>query len=517
MAKIANVFGRLEAFSFSVFLYVIGYIQMAASNNVKAFASPQIFYSAGNTGLQILQQIFIADTSDLLNRALFSSLPDLPFLVTVWVGPPIANSLLAHASWRWGYGIWTIVLPVAFLPLALSLFLNIRKASKLHLLPPSPFANRPLRTTLKDLWHSLDIFGLLLLSAAISLILITLTFAATAHSGWHNASIIAMLVIGCLCLPSFIIWESLPKLSPYPFLSLRLLTNRTVLAGCAIGFFYFAVFYTSIQPYFSSYLQVVHAQSVTSAGHIVNTFSFTSTLAAIATSLAIKYSRHYKFFITAGACIYLLGIGLMIRYRTQSSSIPQTIGSQICVGVGGGMLNVPAQLGVQASVPHTDVAAATAIYLTVVEIGGAVGGAVAGAVWSANLLPKLQTYLPEASKGDAALIFGNLTIAKGFAEGSAERAVVVRGYQETMDLLLVVAVCLCVPLLPLSLGLRDYRLDRVDQRVRGRVIGRVAEVEGGDGGGEVEEEGRGAEEEGGDRDVGEARGWREWWRRRVDN
>ena len=84
MAKIANVFGRLEAFSISVFLYVVGYIQMAGSNNVKTFASAQIFYSAGNTGLQILQQIFIADTSDLLNRALFSSLPDVPFLITVW-------------------------------------------------------------------------------------------------------------------------------------------------------------------------------------------------------------------------------------------------------------------------------------------------------------------------------------------------------------------------------------------------------------------------------------------------
>ncbi len=86
MAKIANVFGRLEAFSFSVFLYVIGYIQMAGSNNVKTFASAQIFYAAGSTGLQILQQIFIADTSDLLNRALFSSLPDIPFLITVWAG-----------------------------------------------------------------------------------------------------------------------------------------------------------------------------------------------------------------------------------------------------------------------------------------------------------------------------------------------------------------------------------------------------------------------------------------------
>jgi len=56
MVKIANVFGRLEAFSFSILLYVVGYIQMAGSNNVKTFASAQIFYSAGFTGLQILNK-----------------------------------------------------------------------------------------------------------------------------------------------------------------------------------------------------------------------------------------------------------------------------------------------------------------------------------------------------------------------------------------------------------------------------------------------------------------------------
>ncbi len=139
MAKIANVFGRLEAFSFSVFLYIIGYIQMAGSNNVKTFASAQILYAAGSTGLQILQQIFIADTSDLLNRALFSSLPDIPFLITVWVGPPIAQSILGRTTWRWGYGIWTIVLPISFMPLALALFLNRRKAARLGILPRSPF------------------------------------------------------------------------------------------------------------------------------------------------------------------------------------------------------------------------------------------------------------------------------------------------------------------------------------------------------------------------------------------
>ena len=471
MAKIANVFGRLEGFSISILLYIIGYIQMAGSNNVQTFASAQIFYSAGNTGLQILQQIFIADTSDLLNRALFSSLPDLPFLVTVWVGPPIANSILAHATWRWGYGIWTIVLPVAFLPLALSLFLNARKAAKLGLLPQSPWKGKPVTTLAKSIWFELDVMGLLLLSAAISLILIPCTLAATAKGGWNNASIIAMLVVGFISLLVFPLWESQPRLARYPFLSLSLLRNRTVVTGCGIGFFYFAVFYTSIQPYFSSYLQVVHSFSVTAAGHVTQTFSFTSTIASIVVGLMIKYTRHYKYFITAGASIYLLGVGLMIRYRVQSSSLAQIVGTQIAVGIGGGMVNVPAQLGVQASVSHSDVAAATAIFLTSVEIGGAVGSAISGVIWTGNLLQKLKQYLPPAAQGNASMIYGNLTIARSYLDGSPERIAIDRAYQETMDTLLIVAACLCVPVLLLSFLMRNYRLDHQDQRVKGTVIG----------------------------------------------
>lgn len=472
MAKIANVFGRLESFTLSVTLYVLGYIQQAGSNNVRAFASAQIFYSAGSQGLQILVQIFIADTSDLLNRALFSSLPDVPFLWNVWAGPPLANSLLDHVSWRWGYGIWAIVLPAAFVPLAVSLFLSARKAKKLNLLPPPVWRGQSVASALKNMWFQLDVMGLLLLAAAVSLILIPLTLAAKATGKWHNGSIIAMLVVGCVCLVIFPLWESSSRLAPYPFLSLRLLRNRTVLVGCIIGFFYFAVFYTSIQPYFSSYLQVVHSQSVTAAGHVTLTFSFTSTVSSIVVSLFIKFTRHYKYYITAGACIYLLGVGLMMRYRTEGSTIAQIVGTQICIGIGAGMINVPAQLGVQASASHADVAAVTAIFLTIVEIGGAVGSAISGAIWTGNLLPKLEQYLPPASTGDAAAIFGNLTLATSFPSGSAERLAVNRSYQETMNLLLIVAVCLSAPILPLSLLMRNIRLDAVDQKVKGVVVGK---------------------------------------------
>lgn len=239
MAKFANVFGRLEAFSFSVTLCVLGYVQQAASSSVQAFASAQVIYSAGATGLRILQQIFIADTSNLLNRALLSNLPDLPFLVTVWIGAPLASSVLSHATWRWGYGIWAIVLPVAFLPLGVALFLNSNKVARLGLAPPSVFKGQSFVVRAKQVWYELDVLGLLLLSAAISLILIPLTLAATAKHGWQNHSIIAMIVIGCVFLVVFPFWESSKKFAPRPFLSLRFLTDRTVLAGCMIGFFYF--------------------------------------------------------------------------------------------------------------------------------------------------------------------------------------------------------------------------------------------------------------------------------------
>lgn len=216
---------------------------------------------------------------------------------------------------------------------------------------------------------------------------------------------------------------------------------------------------------------MVQGDSTTAAGHITQTFSFTSTVSSIVISLVIKYSGHYKYYITAGAAIYLLGIGLMIRYRVEGSSTSQIVGTQIALGIGGGMVNVPAQLGIQASVSHGDVAAATAIFLAIVEIGGAVGQAISGAVWTANIPKKLAQYLPPAAQADAAKIFGDLTVAAGYPARSPERIAINRSYQETMNILLIIAACLCAPLMPLSLLMRNYRLRGMDQKVRGNVIG----------------------------------------------
>lgn len=238
MSKIADVFGRFEAFSLSVFIYVIGYIQQSASDSVQTYAAAQIFYAAGSTGLQILIQIFVADTSDLLNRAFCSALPDVPFLATVWIGPQLAEAILANLSWRWGYGIWAVVLPLAFMPLALALFINQRKAAKRGILPESPFAGQSSSEIARTLWYELDVFGLLLLCAAFSLILIPLTLASGA--GWGNGALVAMLAIGVVCLIGFPLWERSKTLAPRAFFPRALLHNRTAMAGFGLAFFYFS-------------------------------------------------------------------------------------------------------------------------------------------------------------------------------------------------------------------------------------------------------------------------------------
>lgn len=60
-------------------------------------------------GLSYTLSIFVADTSSLKNRGLMFAVIASPYIITVWVGGPVATSFLNGIGWRWGYGIFAIV------------------------------------------------------------------------------------------------------------------------------------------------------------------------------------------------------------------------------------------------------------------------------------------------------------------------------------------------------------------------------------------------------------------------
>lgn len=230
----------------------------------------------------------------------------------------------------------------------------------------------------------------------------------------------------------------------------------------------------SVFPYFFSYLQIVQGQSIVTAGYITRVFTFSSTIASIVVSLIIKYTAHYKYYVSFGAVIYLMGMGIMLAYRDEDASTATLVGTQIAIGIGGGFLNVPVQLGVQASASHQQVAAVTTVWLTLLEVGGAVGAAISGAIWSTYIPQKLQLYLPAENAADYASIYQSIVVSADYVlypAGSPVRIAINRAYQETMRYLLIGALCCAAPILPLSFCLKNYKLDQMDQRVKGRVIG----------------------------------------------
>lgn len=235
-------------------------------------------------------------------------------------------------------------------------------------------------------------------------------------------------------------------------------------------------YYLSIYPYFQSYLLVVHGKSVTDAGRIVQMWTFAATIASFCVSLLIKNTKRYKFFVILGACIYFVGLLSMIFYRVEDASTASLVATTALVGIGGGMLNVPAQLGVQASANHQEVAAATAIFLTFLEIGGAVGSSISGAIWTATVPKKLALYLPEETRDRAGDIYSNVGLAStGWPMGSPTRDAINRAYQETTTKILIVAACVAVPVILLSFVMENYKLDEMEQHVKGVVIGTVQE------------------------------------------
>ena len=77
------------------------------------------------------------------------------------------------------------------------------------------------------------VVGILLILAGVALILLPFSLAAYQSKGWASGMIIAMLVIGGLCLVAFPIWEKF--FSKKCFIPYELLTDRTIIGACLLA------------------------------------------------------------------------------------------------------------------------------------------------------------------------------------------------------------------------------------------------------------------------------------------
>ncbi|KAJ3529722.1 hypothetical protein NMY22_g8881 [Coprinellus aureogranulatus] len=380
--------------------------------------------NSGYTGLQLLTQIIIADITTLKWRALVSALMSLPFVINAFVGSNISTNMIEGAGWRWGYGMFAILVPASLGPLIVTLVWAEWTARKRGYIVKKVDDGRTFAQKAVSTAQKLDILGLALLGTSVALILLPLTLAKSAKNGWKNPSMIAMEVIGCVLLPVYFVYSA--YFSKYPVVPKRFLANRSVVLACLIGAFDFISFYISF-TYLYSFVLIVKPWPLINATYFSQTQTVALTVFAILAGVIARFTRRYKLLLIVGLAIRLLGAGLMIHSRGANASDAEVVWSQLLQGIGGGFAAVMAQTGAQASVKHADTAMVTAVVLLVTEIGGSIGSAIAGSIWTSLMPDKLAQYLPFVDEATRAELFGSLYVVASEPRGSPIREGVILG------------------------------------------------------------------------------------------
>lgn len=154
LGKTLNLWGRAEGTIVSVAVYLLGMIILASCNGPSGYAAGYTLYWIGYYCLYLILNVFVADTSGLRNRAFAFGFMQTPFICTAFTGSLAANSIYTKYGWRWGYGIFCIVTPFVFLPLAMVFKYFENKARKQGLIRKQPSG----RTTMQSIVHYIHEF-----------------------------------------------------------------------------------------------------------------------------------------------------------------------------------------------------------------------------------------------------------------------------------------------------------------------------------------------------------------------
>ncbi|KAL2438391.1 Siderophore iron transporter 1 [Exophiala dermatitidis] len=455
IAKLSDVFGRAELLGMVVASYVIGTIVQAAADGVASFSVGAIFYQIGSITTSLLQQIIIADITSVRSRTFWMCIPDLGYIINVWISGNVTESVLATTSWRWGIGMWAIIFPVCSILIIVSLMMAARKAEKRGgRFPPRIYA-RGINGMAREFFQKFDLIGVVLLSGALAMVLIPLTLAGGTSSKWRSAGIITPLVLGGLCIPAFAFWE---RKASNPLVPAHLLKDRAVYCALAMSTC-IPLAFTIQGDFLYTVLVVAFDFSIEGATRIASVYNCVGMAFAALTGLLVRKIRRLKEVVLVGIALYFVAYGLLFHYRGGSgrSSRAGVLAAQLLLGFAGGMLANPVFISLQTTAKHKHMAVVISLALTVNQVGTALGNCISGAIWTQTLYQELEKNMaPFHDDTLAASIYADpFTAAATYAVGTPEREAIIVSYRYIQKLLTITGICILVPILAFAFGLRN--------------------------------------------------------------
>ena len=427
----------------------------------------RVFYTVGINGLGYSLSVFVADTTSLRHRGLMQAFATSPNLITCWLGGPISTAFLKGAGWRWGFGMFAIIVPVFTLPLFGLFQYQYVKARKEGII------NK--RDSGRNTWQSVtyyarefDAVGLFLISAGAAFFLLPFNLYFQQAKGFGSALIICFLVFGILLLIAFGIWEKF--FAKVSFIPWDILKDRTVLGACLLSFTLF-ISNSCWALYFSSSLQVVNGLSVTHASYVVQVQTIGSVLTALAGGGIISWTGRYRpISLYFGVPVLILGQGLLIYFRKPDQSISYIVMCQIFISFASGILIICDEIAIMAAASKQQFFAVSIAVLGLFgSFGSAIGLTISSAIWQ-NILPnKLALYLPAEDLPNIVMIYADITTQLSYSVGSPTRLAIQHAYGDAQRSLLTAATTVWVLGVVAVLMWRDIKVIGIKQ-TKGTVV-----------------------------------------------
>ncbi|MER7955731.1 DHA2 family efflux MFS transporter permease subunit [Streptomyces sp. NPDC096030] len=351
--KLADLFSKKLLVQIALVIYVAGSVVAGLSQNTGMLIACRVVQGIGVGGLTALSQIILAAMIAPRERGRYSGYLGATFAVAT-VGGPLLGGVITDTDWlgwRWCFYVGV--------PFALIALLVLQKTLKL------PVVKRKVKV---------DWTGAFVISAAVSLLLIWVTFAGDKYDwmSWQTAAMVGgSVVLGAL----FVLVESRAS---EPIIPLRLFRNRTItLASVASLFVGVAMFAGTV--FFSQYFQLARNESPTMSGVLTIPMIAGLFVSSTVSGMVITKTGRWKAWLVSGGALTTGGLGLLgtIRYDTEYWHIALFMG---VMGLGLGMMMQNLVLCTQNQVAPADLGSASSVVTFFRSLGGAIGVSALGAI-----------------------------------------------------------------------------------------------------------------------------------------
>jgi EmrB/QacA subfamily drug resistance transporter len=355
--KLADLMNRKLLYQLAIVIFVLATAAAGFSQNPETLIAFRAVQGIGAGGLAALSQVLMADIISPRERGRYMGLFGAVMAVSTIGGPLLGGVITDAWGWRWNFFV--------ALPFAVAALLIVQRTLRI-----------PAHAKKKT---SIDYLGIVLLSVAVSLLLVWVTLAGDSFEWW---SIETVLMVGGAVLGA-ILFVIVELRSKEPLVPLSLFRNPTftlsVIASIATGI---AMFGASV--FLSQYMQLARGATPTEAGIMTIPMIAGLLISSIGVGALITKTGRWKTFLIVGSVFLIAGSVMLstIHYDTDFFLVSVYM---FLLGAGVGMTMQNLVLVVQNTTKPTEIGVASSGVTFFRSLGGTIGVSVMGAALAARV------------------------------------------------------------------------------------------------------------------------------------